>query len=170
MRSWRTLRSPGKLSVIGVVIHGNHERKKSGYVQNVKVPIGTERKVNMGDLARLSKSNSNFLKIDKGETVLVQYLDYRIIPSNLDPTKDTVQYRFEFDGKIKFWTNSSSGVMMVFDELKKGSWVKISRGKWITKDGKEDTSKSAYTAEVVNGSSKGQAPAASEEVAWDDDK
>jgi len=126
----------------------------------------------MGDLKNLAKRNSNFLKIDKGETVIVQYLSYRIIPSNLDPTKDTVQYRFNFEGKDKYWTNSNSTIMVFFDDLKQGTWVKITRGKWFSKDGVEDASKSSYAVEEVKqNENQGQASTASkqsQEKAWDE--
>lgn len=104
----------------------------------------------MGELRNTAKKNSNFLKMEKGETVVVTYVDYRVIPSTMDPTKDTVQYKFATPDGDKFWTNGSSHVMYFFDDLPKGSIVKITRDKWFSKDGKtEDPNKSSYIVEKV---------------------
>ncbi len=109
----------------------------------------------MGQLADTAKKNSNFLKIEKGETVLVTFLSYRIVPSTMDPTKDTVQYKFSTEHGDKFWTNGNSAIMMFFDDLKAGSLVNITRKAWLNKDKTEDASKSTY--EVVKVEDKANA-------------
>lgn len=98
----------------------------------------------MGELANTAKKNSNFLKISKNETVTVTYMGYRIIPSTMDPTKDSVQYKFNTEYGEKFWTNGNSQIMMFFDTLKPGVVVAITRKPWINKDKSEDSSKSTY--------------------------
>ena len=103
----------------------------------------------MGALADTAKKNSNFFKIEKGETMVVTYVDYRIIPSTMDPTKDSVQYRFATEFGDKFWTNGSGPIMLFFDSIEKGTVVSITRAPWINKDGSEDTSKSTYVVEEV---------------------
>lgn len=100
----------------------------------------------MGDLADRAKQQSKFLIIEKGQMAVVRYLDYRIVPSNLDPTKDVVQYRVSEDGREKFWSNGSAAVMRTMDKIKKGVLIGIQRSAWINqKDGTEDKSKSTYT-------------------------
>lgn len=103
----------------------------------------------MGQLADTAKKNSNFLKLNKGETMCVKFLSFRVIPSTMDPTKDTVQYKFSTPHGEKFWTNGNSSIMMFFDELKPDSLVNISRKPWTNKDGSEDTNKSTYEVEEV---------------------
>jgi hypothetical protein len=107
----------------------------------------------MGKLADAAKKNSNFLKIEKGETVIVSFVKARLIPSQQDPTKEVAQYCFDTEFGQKFWTNGNSKIMMFFDALKTGTKVSISRDKWINKtDGKEDTAKSTYVVvEVLEG-------------------
>lgn len=101
----------------------------------------------MGELADTARKNSNFLKINKHETVTVTYKGYRIIPSTMDPTKDSIQYKFDTEFGEKFWTNGNSQIMMFFDKLTAGTVVAITRKPWINKDKSEDSSKSTY--EVV---------------------
>lgn len=101
----------------------------------------------MGELANTAKKNSNFLKISRHETVTVTYKGYRIIPNSMDPTKDSVQYKFDTEFGEKFWTNGNSQIMMFFDGLNPGAVVAITRNPWINKDKTEDASKSTY--EVV---------------------
>lgn len=109
----------------------------------------------MGKLKDLAKSNSNFLKIEKGERIVVEYVDYRIVPNNLDPSKDAVLYHFRELGKDKYWTNGASNIMVFFDELPSGTLVEIHRDKFLTKqkdgDGNfiEDPGKSAYKVTKV---------------------
>ena len=98
----------------------------------------------MGELANTAKKNSNFLKIARNETVTVTFKGYRIIPSTMDPTKDSVQYKFDTEFGEKFWTNGNSQIMMFFDNLQPGTVVAITRKPWINKDKTEDTSKSTY--------------------------
>lgn len=98
----------------------------------------------MGQLADTARKNSNFLKTVKGETVEVQFLGYRIVPSTMDPTKDSIQYKFQTPHGEKFWTNGNSEIMMFFDSIKTGTTVYITRRPWINRDKTEDTSKSTY--------------------------
>lgn len=103
----------------------------------------------MGALADTAKKNSNFFKIERGESMVVKYIDYRIVPSTMDPTKDAVQYKLGTPFGDKFWTNSNSSTMVLFDTLQKDTMVRITRNPWINKDKSEDKSKSTYTVEEV---------------------
>lgn len=103
----------------------------------------------MGQLADTARKNSNFLKIEKGETVTVTYLGVRLVPGQLDPTKDVAQYKFATTHGEKFWTNGNGKIMIFFDNLALGTEVSISRQKWINKDGKEDSSKSTYEVKLL---------------------
>lgn len=116
----------------------------------------------MGELANAAKRNSNFLRIQKGETVLVRYDGYRLIPNKQDPNKEVAQYIVNDNGAKKFWDNSNSKIMFFFDVLPIGSWVKITRGKALTPDGLEDTTKSTYTVEKVEENKAGEGKA------WDE--
>lgn len=103
----------------------------------------------MGELADTARKNSNFLKIEKHETVTATYLGFRKIPSTMDPAKDTIQYKFGTPFGEKFWTNGNSRIMLFFDKLQPGVVVAISRKPWINKDNSEDTSKSTYEVDEV---------------------
>lgn len=105
----------------------------------------------MGQLADTAKKNSNFLKISKGETIKAKYLSYRVVPSSMDPTKETVQYKFSTEFGDKFWTNGNSSIMIFFDGLATGSTVEITRNPWLNKDGTEDSNKSTYEVKEIEG-------------------
>ena len=119
----------------------------------------------MGELTDKANQNSNWLIIEKGSSVVVKYLDYRFIPSKQDPAKEIVQYRVSLDNKDKYWDNGNSGIMRYMDGVKKRSWIKISRKKWINKDMTEDKSKSSY--EVMECDQSGR-PVRREDLTEDD--
>lgn len=104
----------------------------------------------MGLLADTAKKNSNFLKISKGEKIVCTYLSARVIPNTMDPTKESVQYKFSTEFGDKFWTNGNSKVMLFFDSINAGTIVIIKRLPWINKDKIEDTNKSTYEVGVYN--------------------
>lgn len=104
----------------------------------------------MGELKNLAKKNSNWLIIDIGGDATVKYLDFKIVPSELDPTKEVVIYRLLENGQEKYWKNGSGKVMAKFDEFKPGeTWVKITRSPWEDKSGKIVEGKSSYDVEAV---------------------
>lgn len=103
----------------------------------------------MGELNELAKKQSKFLQLDVGESIEAKFVDYKIIPSQYDPEKETVQYRLSIDGKDKFWTNGSGTVMQAFDEIPKGNIVRISRNEMLDKAGNVVEGKSVYKIEKI---------------------
>lgn len=101
----------------------------------------------MGALSDKAKQQSNWLILDKGTSVVVRYCGFRFIPNRGDPSKDDVQYKVNLDGKDKYWTNGSGIVMRTLDKIKEGSYIRIYRKKWLSKDGVEDPGKSSYVVE-----------------------
>ena len=77
----------------------------------------------MGDLKNWVKKTSMFIKLDDGESYEGVFEGYKIVPSSLDPTKETVQYKL--DGK--FLQTSSKGLARAIDAVPEGSKVKITR-------------------------------------------
>lgn len=105
----------------------------------------------MGAAADAAKKNSNFLKMEKGESMVLEFDSYRIIPSNLDPTKDVIQCKFRTEHfGDKYWTNGNSKIMMIFDSMKSRTKIRLTRGKWLNKDGSEDPGKSSYEVEILD--------------------
>ena len=104
----------------------------------------------MGILSDKANQQSKFLILNKGEHAIVQFIDFRFVPSQKDPTVEVVMYRLNQDGKEKFWTNGSSKIMRFMDEVKQRTWLRISRKKWLNKDGSEDKGKSAYSVDELN--------------------
>lgn len=99
----------------------------------------------MGALADKANQQSKFLMIEKGGFEIVQYLDFRFVPSQRDPSIEVVQYKFMQGDREKYWTNGNSAVMRYMDTVPPRSFVKVSRNRWLNKDGREDTTKSAYS-------------------------
>lgn len=118
-----------------------------------------------GLLSDKAKQQSNWLLIEKGQMVVVRYLDFRFVPNKQDPSKEVVQYIVELDGSKKYWENASSRVMRVMDRIPKGSWISIEKGRWVNKDGIEDKQKSSYT--VLHVDNEGN-PVPVKDEAWDE--
>lgn len=77
----------------------------------------------MGELKEWVKKTGTYLKFEDGESYEGIYQDYRIIPSSLDPTKETVQYLID----DKFLQTTSKGLASKIDGVPKGSRIRITR-------------------------------------------
>jgi hypothetical protein len=111
----------------------------------------------MGELSDWAKKQSPFITIDKDESILVKYMGFKMVPNRFDVDKETVRYLFELpDGEQKPWENGQLQVAKVFDEIEKGTWVKITRTGEATKtryeieevDSKGNVLKKAKQAEL----------------------
>lgn len=122
----------------------------------------------MGALADAAKKNSKFLMIAKGASAVVRYEGFQLIPNERDPDLQVAQYKLNEDGTNKYWKNGNSKIMMLFDKLPIGTWVRITRNPWINKDETEDTSKSTYIVDIAN--KDGKVGIGSNDVAWDEEK
>ena len=129
----------------------------------------------MGALADKARAQSNWLIIEKGGFAVVRFDEFRFVPSKNDPLKEIVQYVVSEDGKRKVWENASARIMMKMDKIKPGTFIKITKDKWINKDGSEAKDKSTY--DVIELDSQGkpiireEAPAiVGNPAGWDDDK
>jgi TFIIF-interacting CTD phosphatase-like protein len=101
-----------------------------------------------------------------GESVVAKYLDFKIIPSDIDPEKEVVQYKLEEQGMPKYWKNGSGKIMSAFDGFTKGkTWVKITRSPMLDKAGKVIEGKTVYAVEETT-----EPVIKAEDIAWDDDK
>lgn len=103
----------------------------------------------MGELKDLAKKQSKFLVLDIGESTDALFVDYRIVPSSYDPTKDTVQYKLNIGGVDKFWTTGAGPIMRMFDAIPKGSTVRITRESLLDGKGNIVQGKSNYKVEKV---------------------
>lgn len=81
----------------------------------------------MGKLGKWADKNRTYVKLADGETISALYLGYKIIPSRLDPEKETVQYDLEIGGDSKTFESRSLALADVFDGIEEGSLVKITR-------------------------------------------
>ncbi len=103
----------------------------------------------MGALKDRVKEMSKFLILDKGESVLVQFVGWKVAADQRDPTKEVIIYEFLENGRQKFWTNSSNKVALALDVANKMEWVRVSREKMLNKAGEEVADKSSYKVEVL---------------------
>lgn len=110
----------------------------------------------MGALKDKAKAQSKFLVLEKGESAIVQFVDFKFVPSELDPTVEVALFQFKENGSVKFWKSGSGKIMTALDAANPGDWVKITRGRFIKKDGTEDTNKSQWSAELLVGYKPGQ--------------
>lgn len=103
----------------------------------------------MGQLAELAKKQSKFLILDLNESIEGVFVDYKIIPSQYDPEKNTVQYTISVNEQNKFWTNGSGAIMKQFDVISKGSKIRITRSPMMDKAGNVVERKSSYKIEEI---------------------
>ena len=66
-----------------------------------------------------------YLKVLPGEEVSAVYKGFKVVPSTLDPTKETFRYILELDNREKFWDNSKTAIAFVFDQCGEGDIVLI---------------------------------------------
>ncbi len=82
----------------------------------------------MGELKDWAVKQSPFITIDTGESIVVKYLGFKMVPNRFDVDKETVRYLFELpDGEQKPWENGQLQVARVLDEIVKGTMIKITR-------------------------------------------
>lgn len=82
----------------------------------------------MGELADEAKKRSVYLMLGDGESVIAIYRGFKFVPDSYNPTEpDIAQFKLEIDGEIKYYKSRSAKIMFVFDKVKEGQGVKISR-------------------------------------------
>jgi len=98
----------------------------------------------MGELADLAKQRSPFLKLEAGESIVAAYKGYKMVPSSYDPEKENFRFLLEIEimgeKSIKYWDTGSNKVAVVFDTVKVGDKVKITKNIIVGKNGKDQTS------------------------------
>ena len=99
---------------------------------------------NIGILKDWAIKQSPFITIDTDESIVVKYMGFKMVPNRFDVDKETVRYLFELpDGEQKPWENGQLEVAKEFDEIEKGTSVRISRT--------GEAAKTRYEIEIVDG-------------------
>lgn len=98
----------------------------------------------MGELKDMADKKGKWLKLNVGETIVAQYMGYKVVPSRFDPSEEAIQYHLKVDNIDKYWTTSSLSVMYQFDEVQIDDVVKISRLPMVNQEGEEIPNKSQY--------------------------
>jgi len=81
----------------------------------------------MGKLKIWADENSPYIMLADGESIIGQYVGYKMIPSHFDPEKEVVQYTLLIDGKEKFFKSGSNSVALQFDKMEDNAMVQITR-------------------------------------------
>lgn len=102
----------------------------------------------MGALRDAAKNNSNFLLLEKGHAVVVEYRGFQLVPNMRDPSKQSAVIEVLEMGRTKYWTTSNREIMFFFDDCPQGRLVRINRDKFLNKAGIEDPLKSSYSVEL----------------------
>jgi len=108
----------------------------------------------MGELKNMADKKGKWLRLDIDDTVIAQYMSYKVVPSRFDPSEDAIQYHLKIDDIDKFWTTGSPSVMYQFDEVQKGEMVEIKRLPITDNDGNIIPNKSRY--EVIRFTTLGE--------------
>lgn len=89
--------------------------------------------------------------IEAGESIEAVYKGYKMIPSSFDPEKENFRFILEIDisgeSSTKYWDTGSNKIALVFDTLKEGDRVKIT--KTITGQDKNGKDMISWSAEPV---------------------
>lgn len=104
----------------------------------------------MGALADKARQNSNFILLEKGDSIVARYLNFRFVPNYKDPAKEDAQYIFSLNGSTKYWTNGNSKIMNYMDRVPLQSFVRLSRDRAINKDGSEAKDKSTWAVQYCD--------------------
>ncbi len=91
----------------------------------------------MGELGKWAKKGKKFLTCQDNETIQGKFTGAKIIPSNFDPTKETIAYTID----EKQFNCSNKGLASQMDLVPLGSVVHITR--------KGTGVKTSYSVEVV---------------------
>lgn len=83
----------------------------------------------MNELENYAKTNSPYLMIKPGESVVGIYRGYKMVPNFRDPTKENPRYSVEVNEETKYFTSAASRVALFFAEVKEGEMVKITKVK-----------------------------------------
>jgi hypothetical protein len=83
----------------------------------------------MSDLNSFIKKNSQFLRINEGETVRFVYKGYSIIPDRFNPGKEVVSYLFQYpdSNKTIAWNKGSNRVAAQMQKFATGDTLVITR-------------------------------------------
>lgn len=81
----------------------------------------------MGILADEVKKRSPYLQVEDGESVVAIYRGFKMVPSSFNPEEDIFRFTLGIGEEEKFWDTGSNKVAMVFDHVKEGEEVKITK-------------------------------------------
>lgn len=104
----------------------------------------------MGALADEAKKRSPFLQLGAGESIVAIYKGYKMVPSSFDPEKENFRFLLGInvlgEEMTKYWDTGANRIALVFDEMKEGEKVKITKTVVQDKKGKDQTN---WEAEAV---------------------
>ncbi|MFH1792075.1 MAG: hypothetical protein ABH819_00315 [Patescibacteria group bacterium] len=83
----------------------------------------------MNELENYAKTNSPYLMLKPGESVIGLYRGYKMVPNFRDPTRENPRYSIEVNGEEKLFTSSASRIALFFAEIKEGEPVQITKVK-----------------------------------------
>ena len=81
----------------------------------------------MGELSNYAKRNSQFVKLEDGNSIEATYLGFKVGASSFDPDKETVSYKLEAEYGVKILQSGAIGLARLFDKVEEGAQVKITR-------------------------------------------
>lgn len=110
----------------------------------------------MGELSDWTKENSQFFKLEDGESATVVFKGFEFAKSTFDPDRPIVRYTLKTPHGAKLWDSSAQGIAKFFDTIKSGQTIKITRIGTGT-----DTK---YKLALVEGSEEVPEPEETEEV------
>ena len=81
----------------------------------------------MSELSDYAKRNSQFVKLEDGESLEAIYRGFKVGANPFDPEKEVVSYRLETEYGTKTLRSAATALARLFDKVQEGSEVKITR-------------------------------------------
>ena len=81
----------------------------------------------MGKLRAWADDQRDYIKMKDGDSIIVEFLGFKIVPGRLDPEKKVIRYTFGIDDKIKTFDSQSTALADLMDEIEEGQVVKITK-------------------------------------------
>lgn len=81
----------------------------------------------MSELSDYAKRNSQFVKLEDGESLEAVYRGFKVGANPFDPDKEVVSYKLETEYGVKTLRSAATALARLLDKVKEGSEIRITR-------------------------------------------
>jgi len=81
----------------------------------------------MGKLGKWADDQRDYIKLRDGDSMIVEFLGWKIVPNRQDPEKQCIRYTFGIGDQVKTFDSQSTALADLMDEVEEGETVEITR-------------------------------------------